>query len=118
MRAAQVLIMPPVSELPGSLPRFARWVEDEMRHRPAVADLAKREKLAASTDMRWWDMPAGWPAASGLVKLDIGGTTRSESSWLLLPAAVRRELAWALTAVCGSGSRGCGRRPGCGWPTG
>jgi integrase len=95
--------MPPVCELPGPLPRFAQWVEDEMRHRPAVADPAKRDKLAEGTDPRWWDMPARWPADSGLVKLDIAGTSRSESSWALLPVGVRRELAWALSAVCSAG---------------
>jgi hypothetical protein len=62
-----------------------------------------RDRLAAGTDARWWDMPAGWPARSGLVKLDIGGTSRSESAWPTLPVGARQELAWALSVVCAAG---------------
>jgi hypothetical protein len=98
-----VVTLPPVCDLPAPLPRFSQWVEDEMRHRPAHADLAKRDRLAASMDTRWWDMPVGWPADSGLVKLDIGGTSRSEDTWPTLPVGARQELAWALGAVCAAG---------------
>jgi integrase len=95
--------VPSVCELPGPLPRFARWVEAEMSNRPAHADPTKRGRLVAGTDARWWDMPAGWPASSGLVKLDIGGTSRSEAAWPTLPVGARQELAWALSAVCAAG---------------
>ncbi|GAB3147126.1 tyrosine-type recombinase/integrase [Micromonospora sonneratiae] len=94
--------LPPACDLP-PLPRFAQWVEDEMRHRPAHADPAKRDKLAAGTDSRWWEIPAGWPASSGLVKLDVGGTSRAEDTWPTLPHGARQELAWTLSTVCAGG---------------
>ena len=51
-----------------------------------------------------WRCLDGWPAASGLVKTDIGGTAPSERRWALLPAPIRQELAWAFTALCAAGT--------------
>jgi hypothetical protein len=95
---------PPACELPAELPRYARWVQDEMTGRPATADPAQRRKLAATADRRWLAMAEGWPVASRLVTPDHFGTVAAERAWPQLPAAVREETAWALTVLTTAGA--------------